>query len=67
MYFHGGGWVAGDLYTHDRLARTLSIELEVVVVSVDYRRPPEAPFPCAFDDCYAATRWAAEQYRHARR
>jgi len=59
MYFHGGGWVAGDLYTHDRLARTLTIELDVVVVSVDYRRPPEAPFPCAFDDCYAATRWAA--------
>jgi acetyl esterase len=59
MYFHGGGWVAGDLYTHDRLARTLTIELEAVVVSVDYRRPPEAPFPCAFDDCYAATRWAA--------
>jgi acetyl esterase len=59
MYFHGGGWVAGDLYTHDRLARTLAIELEAVVVSVDYRRPPEAPFPGAFDDCYAATRWAA--------
>src|SRR5262245_39190907 len=34
MYFHGGGWVAGDLYTHDRLARTLAIELEAVVVSV---------------------------------
>ena len=59
MYFHGGGWVAGDLYTHDRLARTLAIELEAVVVSVDYRRPPEAAFPCAFDDCFAATRWAA--------
>ena len=37
MYFHGGGWVAGDLYTHDRLARTLSIDLDSVVVSVDYR------------------------------
>src|SRR5262245_32338215 len=59
VYFHGGGWVAGDLYTHDRLARTLAIELEAVIVSVDYRRPPEAPFPCAFDDCYAATQWAA--------
>src|SRR5262245_47481516 len=59
LYFHGGGWVAGDLYTHDRLARTLAIELEAVVISVDYRRPPEAPFPCAFDDCYAATQWAA--------
>ena len=61
MYFHGGGWVAGDLYTHDRLARTLSIELDAVVVSVDYRRPPEAPFPCAFDDCLAATQWAARE------
>jgi acetyl esterase len=60
MYFHGGGWVAGDLYTHDRLARTLAIELEAVVVSIDYRRPPEARFPCAFDDCRAATQWAAK-------
>jgi acetyl esterase/lipase len=59
VYFHAGGWVAGDLYTHDRLARTLAIELEAVVVSVDYRRPPEAPFPDTFDDCYAATQWAA--------
>lgn len=61
IYFHGGGWVAGDLYTHDRLARTLAIELEAVVVSVDYRRPPEAPFPCAFEDCFAATQWAAAE------
>jgi len=60
MYFHGGGWVAGDLYTHDRLARTLAIDLEAVVVSVHYRRPPEAPFPCAFEDCRAATQWAAK-------
>lgn len=60
MYFHGGGWVAGDLHTHDRLARTLAIELGAVVVSVDYRRPPEAPFPCAFEDCRAATQWAAK-------
>jgi acetyl esterase len=61
MYFHGGGWVAGDLFTHDRLARTLAIELEAVVVSVDYRRPPEAPFPGAFEDCFAATQWAARE------
>jgi len=59
VYFHGGGWVAGDLYTHDRQARTLSIELEAVVVSVDYRRPPECQFPVAFDDCLAATKWVA--------
>jgi acetyl esterase len=59
VYFHGGGWVAGDLFTHERQARTLAREVEAVVVSVDYRRPPETPFPGAFEDCLAATKWAA--------
>jgi acetyl esterase len=59
VYFHGGGWVAGDLFTHERQARTLALELDAIVVSVDYRRPPETPFPGAFEDCLAATRWAA--------
>jgi len=59
VYFHGGGWVAGDLFTHERQARTLALEADVVVLSVDYRRPPETPFPGAFEDCLAATRWAA--------
>jgi acetyl esterase len=59
VYFHGGGWVAGDLFTHERQARTLALELDAVVVSIDYRRPPETPFPGAFEDCLAATRWAA--------
>ena len=59
VYFHGGGWVAGDLNTHDRQARMLAIEVEAVVLSVDYRRPPETKFPGAFDDGLAATRWAA--------
>jgi acetyl esterase len=58
LFFHGGGWVAGDLDTHDRFARTLSIDLEAVVVAVDYRRPPEMPFPASLEDCVAATRWA---------
>src|SRR5947209_11080700 len=58
IYFHGGGWVAGDLETHDRQARLLAIEVEAVVVSVDYRRPPETKFPGAFEDALAATRWA---------
>jgi acetyl esterase len=58
--FHGGGWVAGDINTHDRNGRTLAIQLEAVVLSVDYRRPPETAFPGTFDDCLAATRWAAE-------
>jgi acetyl esterase len=60
VFFHGGGWVAGDINTHDRNARTLAIELKAVVLSVDYRRPPETPFPGTFDDCLAATRRAAE-------
>lgn len=56
LFFHGGGWVAGDIETHDRQARLLAIETGSVVVSVDYRRPPEAKFPAAFEDCLAATR-----------
>ncbi|HPU53774.1 MAG TPA: alpha/beta hydrolase [Burkholderiaceae bacterium] len=59
VYYHGGGWVAGDLDTHDRAARTLAIELDCTVVSVHYRRPPEAPFPAAFDDALAAARQVA--------
>ena len=56
MFFHGGGWVAGDLETHDRQARLLAIETGAVVVSVDYRRPPETRFPGAFEDAFAAVR-----------
>ncbi|MDE2378512.1 alpha/beta hydrolase [Bradyrhizobium sp.] len=56
VFFHGGGWVAGDLETHDRQARWLAIETGAVVVSVDYRRPPETRFPGAFEDAFAATR-----------
>jgi acetyl esterase/lipase len=56
VFFHGGGWVAGDLETHDRQARLLVIETGAVVVSVDYRRPPETRFPGAFEDCFAAVK-----------
>ena len=56
VFFHGGGWVAGDLETHDRQARNLAIETGAVVVSVDYRRPPETRFPGAFEDAFAAMR-----------
>jgi acetyl esterase/lipase len=56
VFFHGGGWVAGDLETHDRQARYLAIETGAVVVSVDYRRPPEVRFPGAFEDAVAALR-----------
>jgi acetyl esterase len=56
VFFHGGGWVAGDLETHDRQARLLTIETGAVVISVDYRRPPETRFPGAFEDALAAVR-----------
>ena len=61
VFFHGGGWVAGDLETHDRQARNLAIETGAVVVSVDYRRPPEIRFPGAFEDAFAAVRDVAER------
>lgn len=54
VFFHGGGWVAGDLETHDRQARNLAIETGAVVVSVHYRRPPETRFPGAFGDAFTA-------------
>src|SRR6185437_2978077 len=50
VFFHGGGWVAGDLETHHRQARLLAVETGAVVVSVDYRPPPDARFPGAFED-----------------
>jgi len=56
VFFHGGGWVAGDLETHDRQARWLAIETGAVVVSIDYQRPPEVRFPGAFEDAFAALR-----------
>lgn len=59
MYFHGGGFVIGDLDTFDSLCRETSAGAGVVMVSVDYRLAPEHPFPAASDDCLAATRWAA--------
>ena len=61
VFFHGGGWVAGDLETHDRQARWLAIETRAVVVSVDYRRPPETRFPGAFEDAFAAMRDVSER------
>jgi acetyl esterase len=60
LHFHGGGWAAGDLDTHDSIARYYAANADAVVVSVDYRRPPEHRFPAAVNDAYAAVEWAAE-------
>lgn len=60
VYFHGGGWVIGDLDTHDETCRVLSSEADCMVVSVDYRLAPEHKFPTPFQDCYAAFEWVIE-------
>lgn len=57
VYFHGGGWVIGDLDTHDALCRTLANETGARVIAVDYRLAPEHKFPAAADDAYAAVKW----------
>jgi acetyl esterase/lipase len=60
VFFHGGGWVIGDLDTHDIACRKLADEGQLIVVSVDYRRAPEYKFPAAVDDAIAATKWIAD-------
>ncbi|MCB1853610.1 MAG: alpha/beta hydrolase [Halieaceae bacterium] len=60
VYFHGGGWVVGDLDTQDSICRGLCHDACCVVMSVDYRLAPEHRFPAAADDAYGALLWAAE-------
>jgi acetyl esterase/lipase len=61
VYFHGGGWVVGDLDTHDSTCRFLARAADVLVLAVDYRLAPEHPFPAAVDDALAAFAWAARE------
>ena len=60
VYFHGGGWVLGNLDTVDDTCRALAMAARCAVVSVDYRLAPEHKFPSALEDAYAATRWASD-------
>jgi acetyl esterase len=62
VFYHGGGWVIGDLDTHDRECRILCNDTPCVVVAVDYRLAPEHPYPAAVDDAWAALQWV---FRHA--
>ncbi len=59
LWYHGGGWVMGDLDTHEVICRALANAAGAAVIQVDYRRPPEAKFPAAVDDSYAALAWVA--------
>jgi len=58
-FFHGGGYVIGDLDTHHALCTEIAALVDLPLVAVDYRRAPEAPFPAAIEDCEAAARWIA--------
>lgn len=61
VYIHGGGWTIGDLDTHDVLCRSLCLQANTVVVSVDYRLGPEHKYPAAFNDTVAAFNWTVAQ------
>ncbi len=60
MYFHGGGWMLGDVETHDRLVRELVNATQAAIMFVDYDRAPAARFPVALEQAYFATAWVAE-------
>jgi acetyl esterase len=59
VFFHGGGWVIGNLDSHDVVCRKLADEGQLIVISIDYRLAPEHKFPAAVDDVIAATKWIA--------
>ena len=59
VYLHGGGFVVGDLDTHDQTCRRLCRDVDVAVLAIDYRLAPEDPFPASLEDALTATEWAA--------
>lgn len=61
LFFHGGGFLCGDLDTHEAMLRALANRSGAPVLSVDYRLAPESPFPAGLEDCYSALSWLAEQ------
>jgi len=63
LYFHGGGFVLGDLDSYDAVCRQLCADSGVMVVSVAYRLAPEHPYPAAIEDCFATLGWVAEAIR----
>ena len=63
VYYHGGGYVLGDLDGYDNVARQLCQDSDAVIVSVDYRLAPEHPYPAAVDDAWVALQWVAEHAR----
>jgi len=66
VYFHGGGWVIGDLDTHDVVCRTLANGARCAVFSVEYRKAPEAPFPAAVDDCFSSLNFISKNFSSLR-
>jgi acetyl esterase len=61
VFYHGGGWVIGNIDEYDTLCRTLAVRLGAAVVNVDYRLAPEHPYPAAPEDCWAALEWASRR------
>ena len=59
VYIHGGGFVTGGLETDDSTCRSISLESEIAVISIEYRLAPENPFPVGFEDCFDIVRWVS--------
>ncbi|HVR67605.1 MAG TPA: alpha/beta hydrolase [Verrucomicrobiae bacterium] len=60
VYFHGGGWVCGGIASHEMITAQMALETGAEVISVHYRRPPENPYPAAFEDCLYVVQWAID-------